>query len=82
MRPCRTSIPHLAELQAKLGGKRFQVVGIACEKGAIAPGPAGQRGQGDPGSGDQLSRAPFEQGRIVPGAASASDPVLPDDGLA
>jgi thiol-disulfide isomerase/thioredoxin len=32
--PCRTSIPHLIELQAKLGGKRLQVVGIACEKGA------------------------------------------------
>ncbi len=31
--PCRTSIPHLVELQEKLGGKRLQVVGIACEKG-------------------------------------------------
>ena len=32
--PCRTSIPHLAELQATLGPKRLQVVGIACEKGS------------------------------------------------
>ena len=32
--PCRTSIPHLAELQAKMGGKRFQVIGVACEKGS------------------------------------------------
>ena len=32
--PCRTSIPHLTELQAKMGGKRLQVIGIACERGA------------------------------------------------
>ena len=32
--PCRTSIPHLTELQAKIGGKRLQVIGIACEKGS------------------------------------------------
>jgi thiol-disulfide isomerase/thioredoxin len=32
--PCRTSIPHLAELQAKMGGKRLQVIGVACEKGS------------------------------------------------
>jgi len=32
--PCRTSIPHLTELQAKLGAKRLQVIGIACEKGS------------------------------------------------
>jgi thiol-disulfide isomerase/thioredoxin len=31
--PCRTSIPHLEELQTKMSGKRFQVVGIACERG-------------------------------------------------
>ena len=31
--PCRTSIAHLVELQAALGAKRLQVVGIACEKG-------------------------------------------------
>jgi thiol-disulfide isomerase/thioredoxin len=35
--PCRTSIPHLAELQAKLGPKRLQVLGIACEKGSTLP---------------------------------------------
>jgi thiol-disulfide isomerase/thioredoxin len=29
---CRTSIPHLTELQSKLGGKRLQVVGVACEQ--------------------------------------------------
>jgi thiol-disulfide isomerase/thioredoxin len=29
---CRKSIAHLSDLQAKLGGKRIQVVGIACEK--------------------------------------------------
>jgi thiol-disulfide isomerase/thioredoxin len=32
--PCRTSIAHLIELQPALQGKRFQVVGIACEVGA------------------------------------------------
>jgi thiol-disulfide isomerase/thioredoxin len=31
---CRESSPHLGELQAKFAGKRLQVVGIACEKGA------------------------------------------------
>jgi thiol-disulfide isomerase/thioredoxin len=35
---CRTSIPHLKELQSTLGGKRLQVVGIACEQK-----PAGER---------------------------------------
>jgi len=30
--PCRKSIDHLIELQSKATGKRFQVVGIACEK--------------------------------------------------
>ncbi len=29
---CVTSIPHLKELQSRLGGKRLQVVGIACEQ--------------------------------------------------
>ena len=32
--PCRTSIPHLAELQAKMGRNRLQVIGIACEQGS------------------------------------------------
>lgn len=32
--PCRTSIAHLTELQRNLVGKRLQVIGIACEKGA------------------------------------------------
>jgi thiol-disulfide isomerase/thioredoxin len=31
-KPCRTSIPHLAELQEKFGAKRLQVIGIACER--------------------------------------------------
>jgi len=30
--PCRKSIPHLKELQASLGGKKLQVLGIACER--------------------------------------------------
>jgi thiol-disulfide isomerase/thioredoxin len=34
--PCRKSISHLIEVQSKLGGKRLQVVGIACEKAAAA----------------------------------------------
>ncbi|APW63907.1 redoxin domain-containing protein [Paludisphaera borealis] len=29
---CLTSIPHLKELQSTLGGKRLQVVGVACEQ--------------------------------------------------
>jgi thiol-disulfide isomerase/thioredoxin len=32
--PCRTSTAHLIELQSQLAGKRFQVIGIACEPGA------------------------------------------------
>ncbi len=38
--PCRKSVPHLLDLQSKLAGKRFQVVGIACEKAAA---PADRR---------------------------------------
>lgn len=30
--PCRKSIPHLKELQASLGDKKLQVIGIACER--------------------------------------------------
>ena len=30
--PCRKSIPHLIEIQQTLGGKKVQVVGIACER--------------------------------------------------
>jgi thiol-disulfide isomerase/thioredoxin len=30
--PCRKSIPHLAEIQERMGPKRLQVVGVACEK--------------------------------------------------
>ena len=33
-RPCRKSIPHLNELQKTLGGKKLQVIGIACERSA------------------------------------------------
>jgi thiol-disulfide isomerase/thioredoxin len=32
--PCRKSIPHLNELQKTLGGKKLQVIGIACERTA------------------------------------------------
>ena len=31
---CRKSIPHLNELQKTLGGKKLQVIGIACERSA------------------------------------------------
>ncbi|MHC5543790.1 TlpA family protein disulfide reductase, partial [Singulisphaera rosea] len=31
--PCLRSVPHLVDLQKRLGGKKFKVVGIACEKG-------------------------------------------------
>lgn len=31
---CRTSIPHLAQLQAKYGKKRLRVIGVACERGS------------------------------------------------
>ena len=34
--PCRTSIPHLAELQAKMGGKRFLRSGVA-QKRVLRP---------------------------------------------
>jgi thiol-disulfide isomerase/thioredoxin len=30
--PCRKSIAHLIEIQRTLGGKKMQVVGIACER--------------------------------------------------
>ncbi|MGC8644205.1 MAG: TlpA family protein disulfide reductase, partial [Isosphaeraceae bacterium] len=32
--PCRKSIPHLNEIQKTLGGKKMQVIGIACERSA------------------------------------------------
>ena len=32
-RPCLNSIPHLTELQSKLGSKRVSILGIACEEG-------------------------------------------------
>ncbi len=32
--PCRSSIPHLVEIQTKLGPQYIQVVGVACEMGA------------------------------------------------
>ena len=51
-------------------------------KRSDAPGPPGQCEQGHAGTGNQLSRAAFEQRRILPVAAGASDPVLPDDDLA
>ena len=44
---CKESVPHLAELQAKFGGKRLQVVGIASER-AIDRESASQRGQERP----------------------------------
>lgn len=31
--PCLRSVPHLVDLQKRLGGQKFTVVGIACEKG-------------------------------------------------
>lgn len=37
--PCRKSIPHLNEIQKTLGGKKMQVIGIACERS-----PAKDRG--------------------------------------
>jgi thiol-disulfide isomerase/thioredoxin len=33
--PCRKSIPHLNELQKTLGGKKLQVIGIACERALV-----------------------------------------------
>ncbi len=33
--PCRKSIPHLIEIQKTLGGKKVQVVGIACERSPV-----------------------------------------------
>ena len=30
--PCRKSIPHLNDIQKMLGGKKIQVIGIACER--------------------------------------------------
>ncbi len=34
--PCAKSITHLIEQQEKLAGQRFEVIGIACEKGATS----------------------------------------------
>ena len=78
--PCRKSIPHLIELQKKFAGKRFQVVGIACEKAAAAARPAGQCGQSREGARDQLSRAPLGPRRNLPPAAGTSGSVLSHDG--
>jgi thiol-disulfide isomerase/thioredoxin len=35
--PCVRSIPHLVDLQKRLGGKQLQVVGIACERSETPP---------------------------------------------
>ncbi len=32
-RPCLSSVPHLVELQERLGTKRLTIIGIACEEG-------------------------------------------------
>jgi len=39
--PCRTSIPHLKELQSRLGGKKLQVVSVAYEQ--VAPAERGAK---------------------------------------
>ncbi len=41
--PCLRSVPHLIDLQKRLGGKQLQVVGIACERDQQ---PAEQRAAG------------------------------------
>jgi thiol-disulfide isomerase/thioredoxin len=38
--PCRKSIPHLNEIGQMLGGKKVQVIGIACERTASKDRPA------------------------------------------
>jgi thiol-disulfide isomerase/thioredoxin len=38
--PCRKSVAHLVEIQEKLGGKKMQVIGIACEKAQPKDRPA------------------------------------------
>ncbi len=38
--PCRKSIPHLNEIEQMLGGKKVQVIGIACERTASKDRPA------------------------------------------
>ena len=80
--PCRTSIPHLTELQAKMGGKRLQVVGIACEKGATLQDRRASASKAIQELGINYPVLLSEQRWIMPRAAGASDPVLPDDGLA
>lgn len=35
--PCVRSVPHLVDLQERLGGKQLQVVGIACEREETPP---------------------------------------------
>jgi thiol-disulfide isomerase/thioredoxin len=38
--PCLSSVPHLVELQERLGGKRLTIVGIACEEGPASASAA------------------------------------------
>ena len=39
-RPCLTSVPHLVELQERLGGRSLAIVGIACEEGPASASAA------------------------------------------
>ena len=41
--PCLRSVPHLVDLQKRLGGKQLQVIGIACEREET---PAAERAAG------------------------------------
>jgi thiol-disulfide isomerase/thioredoxin len=63
--PCRKSIGHLVEIQKKLGGRRIQVIGIACEK----PQPTGRN--------DKVLQAMAKEGINYPVLVSSMDGKCP-----
>ncbi len=77
--PCRTSIPHLAELHEKLAAKGVKVIGIACEKGESFQD---RRAHAEAAVRDLNINYPVlisNKDGGLPRAKSASGPVLSDD---
>ena len=79
--PCRTSIPHLTELQAKIGGKRLQVIGIACEKGSTLQDRRAAAAKASKELGITYPVLLTSKNGECPVQRAPPGPVLPDPGL-
>ena len=78
--PCRKSVPHLLEIQAKFAGKRVQVVGIACEKAAAAKDRQASAAKAVQELGINYPVLLSSRDGSCPHPEGASDSVLPHDG--